>query len=36
VCFRPQQQCIPEGLSCSSAPTLCCPGLSCTGGVCTA
>ncbi len=35
VCFRPQQQCIPEGQSCASAPTLCCPGSRCTGGVCT-
>jgi hypothetical protein len=34
VCLPPAQQCIREGQSCSSAPTLCCPGFSCTGGVC--
>lgn len=36
VCFPPQQQCIPQGGSCSGAPTLCCPGFNCTGDVCTA
>jgi hypothetical protein len=36
VCFPPQQLCIPGGASCSSAPTLCCPGFTCTDGVCTA
>ena len=35
VCLPPAQQCIPEGASCEEAPTLCCPGFSCTGGVCT-
>lgn len=35
-CFPPQQQCIPAGASCEEAPTLCCPGLDCTGGTCTA
>ena len=35
ICFPRQQQCIPEGRSCRDAPTLCCPGFSCTNDVCS-